>query len=69
MTIKEIELLCLLCLSIQILQDIVLFRVSVCMDMNLGKLWEMVRVGKPDALQSMRSQSQIQLSDQSTTGC
>ena len=43
MTIKEIELLCLLCLSIQILQDIVLFRVRVCMDMNLGKLWEMVR--------------------------
>ena len=28
--------------------------ITYSMDMNLGKLWEMVRTGKPDVLQSMK---------------
>ena len=33
------------------------------MDMNLSKLWEMVKDGKPGMLQSMGSQSQARLGD------
>ena len=36
------------------------------MEMSLNKLWEIVKDRKPGMLQSIRSQSQTQFSDQTT---
>ena len=40
--------------------------ITTTMDMNLSKLWEILKDGEPGVLQSMGLQSRIQLGNQAT---